>query len=324
MIGRLVLRSCSICNRMESARYLCNVCDIKLCKTCCNVRKSFECKTHFLNKVKYDDNETPDTSLDSLEANIKDVCTLEGHEHNKLKFYCKNKQCRKSICSNCAIREHKKHEWEELDVVYHRRKNILLDRLSTAKKKVELAKKVKSLYNNDSDTVLQNLSLMNKNVNQEKQEGINYLNEESDRICETYKKIAEKLTQNFETNLHFLKAFIENADECCSISEQLLMENKQSFLSVENAISDKLEIFGNESFEYKKSDLDLKQPFVEEEYESFKQKVTTLKKNSPSCNDIMELSVIGVNEKGVYFQTSLNIKALNGFQNYFTNFHKYL
>lgn len=102
------------------------------------------------------------------------------------------------------------------------------------------------------------------------------------------------------------------------------MENKQSFLSVENAISDKLEIFGNESFEYKKSDLDLKQPFVEEEYESFKQKVTTLKKNSPSCNDIMELSVIGVNEKGVYFQTSLNIKALNGFQNYFTNFHKYL
>lgn len=46
---------------------------------------------------------------------------------------------------------------------------------------------------------------MNKNVNQEKQEGINYLNEESDRICETYKKIAEKLTQNFETNLHLLK-----------------------------------------------------------------------------------------------------------------------
>lgn len=137
-------------------------------------------------------------------------------------------------------------------------------------------------------------------VNREKQEGINYLNEESDRICESYMKIAGKLTQNFETNLNFLKAYIENANECCSISEQLLKENKQSFLSVENAISDKLEIFGSESFEYRKRNLDLEQLFKEEEeYESFKQKVTALKNNPPSCNDIMELSVIGVNEKGV-------------------------
>lgn len=73
---------------MESVRYLCRVCNIKLCKICCNFWKLFECKVYFLSKVKYDDSESLDIFLDFFEVNVNDVCIFEGYEYNKLKFYC--------------------------------------------------------------------------------------------------------------------------------------------------------------------------------------------------------------------------------------------
>lgn len=194
-------------------------------------------------------------------------------------------------------------EWEELDAVYSCRKDLLISRLSTAKKKVESAEKVKSLYDNNRGKVEQNLISTIQMINKEKQEGVDYLNQVSEEICQTYKNTAEKLTADHDKELQSLQAYIENASECCSISEQLLKENKASFLSVEKTISDKLEIFGSESFEYKKCDVNREQLLLEEKRETLKRKVATLKEDSLRHNDVMQLSIIGVDEKGVTLKT---------------------
>lgn len=305
ILERLTVNSCTVCRRLESVRYKCTVCKSNLCKACYKVRKSSECKTHLFKEAQCDDNETPDSSLDSLETNDKNICTIQGHEHNKLKFYCNNKQCRKSICSNCTTKEHKMHEWEELDVVYSCRKDSLVSRLSTAKKKVESAEKVKSLYNTDREKVAQNLISMIQMINKEKQEGVDYLNQVSEEICQTYKSTAEKLTADHDKELQYLQAYIENASECCSISEQLLKENKVAFLSVEKTILDKLEIFGSEAFEYKKCDVNMEQLLLQGRHETLKRKVATLKENSSRHNDVMQFSIIGVDKKGVSLKRNI-------------------
>lgn len=278
ILEKLKDQSCILCKRLEDVRYYCTVCNIKLCKACSKVRRSSRCKTHSLNIVCSDDNDTPDSSLDSLETKNKDVCTLEGHENNTLKFYCKNEQCRVSICSHCAINDHRNHDWEELDAFYNKRKDLFLSRLTTAMNKVESAKKVKALFNNDRDKVAQDL-------------GLTIQNQESERICQNYKNTAVKLTDDFDRVLGNLQTYIENSNECCLISEQLLKENKAKFLSVEKTISDKLEIFESESFEYKKSDVNINLPLMEKKFENLATKVAELRKDLSA--------IIGVDERGI-------------------------
>lgn len=299
ILGRLAVNSCTVCQRLESVRFQCTVCNSNLCKACYKARKFSECKTHLVKEVQYTDNETPDSSLDSLETNVKNICMIQGHEHNRLKFYCKNKQWRISICSNCTTKEHKNHDWEELDEVYSRQKDKLLSRLSNTRKKLEAAIKVKSLYDNDLDQVVQNLNLETEKINQQKQEGIDYLNQESEKICATHKDNEEKTVGKLNKKLHFLKSYIENAQECCSISEQLLKENEVSFLSVERTISNKLEIFGSEIFEYKKCDVHIDVALMEKKYENLKRKVEILKK--PTCNNVLTFTFARDDERGTFY-----------------------
>lgn len=300
ILGKLEKQSCTLCNRLENVRYHCTVCSIKLCKACSKVRRNSQCKTHSLNIVRCDDNETPDSSLDFLETKNKDICNLEGHENNTLMFYCKNELCRVSICSHCAIKDHRNHDWEELNAFYNKRKDLFLSRLSTAKNKVESAEKVKSLFNNDRDKVARNLGLTIEKIDQKKQEGIEFLNQESERICQTYKNTAAKLTEDFDMELRDLETYIENSNECCLISEQLLKENKAKFLSVEKTISDKLEIFGSKSFEHKKGDVNINLPLMEKNYENLATKVAELQRDLSANSTIMhQLSVIGVDERGI-------------------------
>lgn len=142
-------------------------------------------------------------------------------------------------------------------------------------------------------------------INEEKQEGVDYLNQVSEEICQTYKSTAEKLTAHHDKELQYLQAYIENASECCSISEQLLKENKVAFLSVEKTISDKLEIFGSEAFEYKKCDLKMEQLLLLGRHETLKRKVATLKENSSRHNDVRQFSIIGVDKKGVSLKRNI-------------------
>lgn len=214
-------------------------------------------------------------------------------------FYCKNERCRISICSHCAIKDHRNHDWEELDAFYNKRKDLFLSRLSTAKNKVESAEKVKSLFNNDRDKVARNLGLTIEKIDQKKQEGIEFFNQESERICQTYKNTAAKLTEDFDMELRDIETYIENSNECCLISEQLLKENKAKFLSVEKTISDKLEIFGSKSFEHKKGDVNINLPLIEKNYENLATKVAELQRDLFANSTIMhQLSVIGVDERG--------------------------
>lgn len=134
----------------------------------------------------------------------------------------------------------------------------------------------------------------------------------SEEICQTYKNTAEKLTADHDKELQYLQAYIENASECCSISEQLLKENKVAFLSVEKTISDKLEIFGTESFDYKKCDVNMEQFLLEGRLETLKRKVATLKEDLLRHNDVRQLSIIGVDEKGVLLKQIRLVRKVCG------------
>lgn len=114
-----------------------------------------------------------------------------------------------------------------------------------------------------------------------------------------------KVVGKLNKKLHFLQSYIENVQECCSISEQLLKENEDSFLSVEKTISNKLEIFGSEIFEYKKCDVHFDVALIDEKYENLKRKVEILKK--PACNNGLTVTLFRDYLRGTFYQIILII-----------------
>ncbi|XP_062587970.1 E3 ubiquitin-protein ligase TRIM33-like [Saccostrea cucullata] len=300
VLQRIKATSCCICSRIEGIRYECTSCNIKVCKSCFKVRKSTDCKHHQLKEVSMDSNESPDSSLDSLEMNAENICNLPFHEKNILKFYCKNNDCRKPICANCATKDHKSHDWEEIDLYYKNEKEAALSRLSLAKEKIEKAKDVLSAIKKEKEKIMQNDKTGKAAIQNEKQNGIDYLNQEIEELCQASTQIVKEYTETFEKKMSFLSNFIENAQECCSISEELLKENKLSFLSLEKTISEKLEKFGKESFPEETSGIDSESLLLNDECKILRRKIEKMRDPYLEMDDhpLFEITPEGQNDQG--------------------------
>ncbi|XP_061187124.1 E3 ubiquitin/ISG15 ligase TRIM25-like [Saccostrea echinata] len=301
IINRIAATSCHICKRLESARFECTSCNIQVCKGCFKVRKLNDCKNHQMKDVYKESNESSDSSLDSLEKHAENICNLPFHEKNALKFYCKNNDCRKPICANCTTKGHKNHDWEEIDLFYNKEKETLLARLSLAKKKIETAKGVLSYIKKENEKIMQNDRMGKETIQNEKQSGIDYLNQEVEDLCQRSTQIIKVYTDKFEKKKSFLKNFIQNAQACCSISEELLKESKLSFLSLEKTISEKLENFGKGSFPEEKSDIDIDLLLLKDECSMLKKRIEKMKDPYLEMDEhsLFEITPAGENDRGV-------------------------
>ncbi|XP_062571895.1 uncharacterized protein LOC134233859 [Saccostrea cucullata] len=102
----LIFTSESLCNdckiymMQESNFHLCTFCNIRFCNMCFEKRKTNDvCRNH------------------KFECKINsqyDICLLEGHEKNDLKFFCKNETCDKPICANCVVQDHIGHRYTKI------------------------------------------------------------------------------------------------------------------------------------------------------------------------------------------------------------------
>ncbi|XP_056001878.1 E3 ubiquitin-protein ligase TRIM56-like [Ostrea edulis] len=308
ILSRIASKSCSICKKMESVKFECMSCDVKLCRRCYKARKSTDCKNHSVKELHEVEDQTPDTSLDSFEIKAENICNLPGHEKNSLKFYCMRQGCRVPICANCATKGHKQHEWEELDEIYSTQKEQFLARLTVAKKNIHSAKEVLLFCRNENETMKEKARKGMEAINREKEIGINFINQETEELSLTNIRTVKEFTDKFERKESLLQSFIENAQECCSISEKLLKENKTSFLSLEKAISDKLEIFGTKTFHQEKLDIDEESLLLREECGCLKNRIKRMMDPFQENSTFQfQITSAGRNERGNSFGKSFGL-----------------
>lgn len=232
---------CKECQNQNQVKFICKTCNVQMCKSCWDNKKQSSCNLHAIEIIN-DLSTTPaENSTFSYNNNI---CQTSGHENNELKYFCCEKTCSLPVCANCIVECHQYHATKPVKDEYETRQKLMQNQCQAVKNKIEGANSV-------LESLLKNISLMNEshtkgqnNLKEQAMRGITYINEFE---INSKKSAEEKFLQCMmllEKKKEQAISFIENATECCSISEEALTGRSiVTFLSVEKTLRDKLAFF---------------------------------------------------------------------------------
>lgn len=234
---------CKECQNQNHVKFICKTCDVRMCPTCCDNKKRSSCNLHTIEVIK-DLSDTPE------EIDSKSICMTPGHENNELKYFCCEKSCCNAVCAHCVVEYHKNHTIKPVKDEYETRKKIMQSHCQAAKSKIKTAK-------SNLEKLVKNIAFITQtggngktSLREQAKRGIDHLTN-FENISK--KKADEKLLQclnMLKKRKEQVKSFINNASECCSISEEALTGRSiVAFLSVEKTLTDKLTGF-------EKSDID--------------------------------------------------------------------
>lgn len=233
---------CQECQNQNHVKFICTTCDVRMCHICCDNKKRSTCKLHTIEIIK-------DLSDTSEEIDSKSICMTPGHENNELKYFCCDKSCCNAVCAHCVVELHKNHTIKPVKDEYETRKKIMQSHCQAAKSKIITAKSILEKLVEKIAFITQTDANGKTSLKEQAKRGINYITDFENKS----KKADEKLLQYLNMlikRIEQVKSFIDNASECCSISEEAITgKNIVAFLSVEKTLTDKLTGF-------EKSDID--------------------------------------------------------------------
>ncbi|CAC5379846.1 unnamed protein product [Mytilus coruscus] len=208
-------KKCCLCGNTVDATYKCQQCNINFCEICCH-RHETENKAHNLIVNKPKTFREEDDNLD--------VCQNLQHEKAKLKYFCNSSNCQSVLCPSCVIAEHRdinKHELEDIEEAFEKRKNELGNDVEFLRSQILHVEATKQEVLDNTNT-FQN----------ERDE----FHRKADDIFITL--FSERKKSKVVTRKDNLDSFLKNADECCSLSEQLINRNSMSsFLNVHQTVA---------------------------------------------------------------------------------------
>lgn len=219
-----------------------------MCKICWDRKKQSSCNLHAIEII--NDLSTTPAENNSTCSYYNNICAISGHENNELKYFCYEKSCCLPVCANCVVEFHQYHATKPVKDEYETRKKIMQNQCQAAKNKIEGANSV-------LESLLKNISLITEshtkgqnNLSEQAIRGITYINEFE---INSKKNAEEKFLQCLmllEKKKEQVISFIENATECCSISEEALTGRSiVTFFSVEKTLRDKLALFEQSDFD---------------------------------------------------------------------------
>lgn len=227
---------CKECQNQNHVKYICTTCDVRMCHICCDNKRQGSCNLHTI-EIIADLSET--TVID-----LKSICMRPGHENNELKYFCCEKSCCNAVCAHCVVEFHKNHTIKPVKDEYETRKKIMQSHFHAAKSKIKTAKSTLGNLVEKIASINQTGANGKTSLREQAKRGIDYI---TDFENKSKKKADEKLLQYLnmlKKRKEQVKSFIDNASECCSISEESLTgRNIVAFLSVEKTLTDKLTSF---------------------------------------------------------------------------------
>ncbi|XP_071128235.1 uncharacterized protein [Mytilus edulis] len=224
-------KKCSQCGNTVDITFKCQQCNINLCEFC-RCQHETENKTH---EVLINKSETFREEDDNL-----DVCQNPHHERAKVKYFCNSSNCQSVLCPSCALDEHRdisKHDLEDIEAAFKQRKSELGNDAKSLRTRIlhvestvqEVRDKTNTLQVEKNEFIKQMDAIYNRGIKDLKNKRQSLL----DRYTASFKRKESKLL----TRKDNLDSFLLNANECCSLTEQLINRNSMSsFLNVHQTI----------------------------------------------------------------------------------------
>ncbi|XP_056004124.1 E3 ubiquitin-protein ligase Midline-1-like isoform X2 [Ostrea edulis] len=234
---------CGVCGQHDKNSYFCLSCDIRICPRCYGERKVTTCRNHRLDRKN-------DSQSASNELSKKDlsriVCLLNGHERNEMKFYCTERNCCKTVCANCIVEFHSEHIHlvKPVKHEYEARKNHLRDKCNRTKKKIDAAKHTLTELDRETLAMTSNFDRGKVKLDMATRKGIQYMEQYKELENMRWSKKLRDNLSNLTKCRECLQNFIDNATECCTISERsMASKNISEFLSTEKKLSQNFDCF---------------------------------------------------------------------------------
>ncbi|XP_061190730.1 uncharacterized protein LOC133198735 [Saccostrea echinata] len=163
---------------------------------------------------------------------------------NELKYFCSAKSCGKPVCANCVVEGHNDHEYKPLKEEYEKRKKYMRSSYQAAHEKITRAKKILETVENEYASISDSNSKGRENLTAEADRGVQYIREYENNVNLETNEILQNILSRLAKKKEQLQCFIENATECCGISEEALTGSDViAFLSVEKTLTEKLNSF---------------------------------------------------------------------------------
>lgn len=267
---------CNYCQNQNQVKFICKTCDVQMCHTCRDYRKRDNCKLHSIEIIK-------DFSDLSEEIDSNSICLTTGHENNELKYFCCEKFCCKAVCAHCVVEFHKNHTIKPVRDEYETRKKIMQSHFQATKNKIKTAQSTLEKLIENIASIPQIDANGKSNLEEQAKRGINYITDFENQSKNKAEERVSRYLNILKKRKEQVKSFIDNAYECCSISEEALTGRSiVAFLSVEKTLTDKLT-------DFEKSDID--KPFdtvsqaeqfdLQSETLELKEKIDRMTNNSP-------------------------------------------
>ncbi|XP_066923887.1 E3 ubiquitin-protein ligase TRIM71-like [Clytia hemisphaerica] len=223
MLNILAIESphnCTNCEDRELASARCLDCVENLCENCVTAHERIrQTKSHRIVSFEELQNNTVDESI-----RCPSFCKI--HDREILKYFCES--CDSAICRDCAIFEHREHNYLDLKEAVKSHGKQLLQLLGNTKQKVPILK-------NALDSILQ----VENNLQQRKE------------------KIEESINQSVDSHIQLLeekrKYLLQQAQDMTSAKDNVLQEQfKRLHFDLDNVVSscefvDNIVLYGNEA-----------------------------------------------------------------------------
>ncbi|XP_071124295.1 E3 ubiquitin-protein ligase TRIM56-like [Mytilus edulis] len=224
-------KKCSQCGNTVDITFKCQQCNINLCEICrCQHETKYKTHNLIINK-----SETFREEDDNL-----DVCQNPHHERAKVKYFCNSSNCQSVLCPSCALDEHRdisKHDLEDIEAAFKQRKSELGNDTKSLRTRISHVESTKQTVLDKTNTLQDEKDDFLQNMDAIYNRGIAELENRRQRLIDRYIIAFKRKESKLLTRKHNLDSFLQNASECCSLSEQLINHNSMSsFLSVHQTL----------------------------------------------------------------------------------------
>ena len=244
---------CSDCPDKNSGVDFCKECYVFLCSECTSAHKRTQItRKHVI------------IPLDNLKNSgvgcftKTEMCSVPGHEDQPFAFYCDKAECRKPICTPCAVTDHNQadgHIIKNLRDVYEENKRLVDQMVGELLKKISCVSSSTKQLETDCSRIDGQNEETKKQIDQTFDNLVallesrkNNLKQQVDEVCVNKKQSVTDQLQRLQKT----KTGIENS--CNYSSRMVVFTNKPEFLQLKDAVICKLSAHIDTDIDMKESE----------------------------------------------------------------------
>lgn len=244
---------CSDCPDGNNGVDFCKECYVFLCTECTSAHKRTQLtRKHVV--VPLEDLKQSGIGCFSR----KEMCSIPGHEDQPYAFYCDKEECRKPICTPCAVTDHIQadgHIIKNLKEVYEENKRLIDQMIGELLKKISCISSSTKQLETDCLRIDEQKTEINRQIDQLFDNMVALLESRKSSLKQHVDDICVNKKQSITDQLQRLQQTKISMENSCNYSSRMIVfTNKSEFLQLKDAVMRKLGAYMTSDIEIRESE----------------------------------------------------------------------